>query len=595
MTIFISCSLADKDIFDELAEYLRQRGHIIYPRSGKYLSSLLITSLRKDIAESDFFVALISENFSNSKIALTELNIASFTGNATILPFILGSASVPVSVADIDCEKADSKEELVEKVLNCVTLLENTEKHEDSPGGMDQKNGNQKDGNQEEGDQEEGIQEEGIQEEENQEEGIQEEGIQEERIQEEGIQDCNNSAAGYSNENENISNEGISDDSSSHGKVNKGTLTGRNDTVQPEIYNTENKIAALRKAFAGNQLTLVCGAGISSDSAIPTWHDLLVNILNDIYSDHDPSNPDDMVSAEYLLSLMPESNLILGKYLRILLADSFEKVVQKHLYANYNQKRGLNSCTEDNSIESISTGDSYTESSSTGDSSIESSSTGDSYTESSSTEVSYTEDGSAEQNLTCHDDETPILKAIVELAHPKNSDGRLESIITFNFDDLIEKALTNHGIDCASIWKEGQTCRPDQLPVFHVHGFLPNQEELDSPNLVFSEESYHSQFNDPYSWANLTQLNSFSTDVCLFIGISLSDPDLRRLLDIIWGKNHACKHYIIMKKSDRKSKTDEIANMLFEQDAYLLGLNVIWCSEFSEIPDILSRIAGTIL
>ena len=548
MTIFISCSLADKDIFDELAEYLRQRGHIIYPRSGKYLSSLLITSLRKDIAESDFFVALISENFSNSKIALTELNIASFTGNATILPFILGSASVPVSVADIDCEKADSKEELVEKVLNCITLLENTEKHEDSPGGRDQKNGNQKDGNQEEGDQEEGIQEEGI---------------QEERIQEEGIQDCNNSAAGYSNEN--ISNEGISDDSSSHGKVNKGTLTGRNDTVQPEIYNTENKIAALRKAFAGNQLTLVCGAGISSDSAIPTWHDLLVNILNDIYSDHDPSNPDDMVSAEYLLSLMPESNLILGKYLRILLADSFEKVVQKHLYANYNQKRGLNSCTEDNSTESISTGDSYTEYSST------------------------------EQNLTCHDDETPILKAIVELAHPKNSDGRLESIITFNFDDLIEKALANHGIDCASIWKEGQTCRPGQLPVFHVHGFLPNQEELDSPNLVFSEEAYHSQFNDPYSWANLTQLNSFSTDVCLFIGISLSDPDLRRLLDIIWGKNHACKHYIIMKKSDRKSKTDEIANMLFEQDAYLLGLNVIWCSEFSEIPDILSRIAGTIL
>ena len=475
---------------------------------------------------------------------------------------------MPVSVADIECEKADSKEELVEKVLNCVTLLENTEKHEDSPGGMDQKNGNKKDGNQEEGDQEEGIQEEGI---------------QEERIQEEGIQDCNNSAAGYSNEN--ISNEGISDDSSSHGKVNKGTLTGRNDTVQPEIYNTENKIAALRKAFAGNQLTLVCGAGISSDSAIPTWHDLLVNILNDIYSDHDPSNPDDMVSAEYLLSLMPESNLILGKYLRILLADSFEKVVQKHLYANYNQKRGLNSCTEDNSIESISTGDSYTESSSTGDSSIESSSTGD----------SYTGDSSAEQNLTCHDDETPILKAIVELAHPKNSDGRLESIITFNFDDLIEKALANHGIDCASIWKEGQTCRPDQLPVFHVHGFLPNQEELDSPNLVFSEEAYHSQFNDPYSWANLTQLNSFSTDVCLFIGISLSDPDLRRLLDIIWGKNHACKHYIIMKKSDRKSKTDEISNMLFEQDAYLLGLNVIWCSEFSEIPDILSRIAGTIL
>ena len=162
MTIFISCSLADKDIFDELAEHLRQRGHIIYPRSGKYLSSLLITSLRKDITESDFFVALISEDYSNSKIALTELNFASFTGNSTILPFILGSASVPVSVADIDCEKADSKEELVEKVLNCITLLENTEKHEDSPGCRDQKNGNQKDGNQEDGNLEVGIWKKGI-------------------------------------------------------------------------------------------------------------------------------------------------------------------------------------------------------------------------------------------------------------------------------------------------------------------------------------------------------------------------------------------------------------------------------------------------
>ena len=149
---------------------------------------------------------------------------------------------------------------------------------------------------------EEGNLEEGNLEEANLEEGNLEDGNLEEGNLENGNLDCNNSAAGFSNEN--ISNDGISDDSSSHGRVDIGTLTGRNDTVQPEIYNTENKIAALRKAFAGNQLTLVCGAGISSDSAIPTWHDLLVNILNDIYSDHDPSNPDDMVSAEYLLTLI---------------------------------------------------------------------------------------------------------------------------------------------------------------------------------------------------------------------------------------------------------------------------------------------------
>ena len=568
MTIFISCSLADKEIFDQLAECLKQRGHTIYPRSGKYISSLLISSIRKDISESDLFFALITEDYSNSRIALAELNIAVFTGKARILPFISGSASVPVSIDDIDCEKTDSKEELVEKVLSCVTLLEDTEKHEDLPEGRKQEDGNQSRRNSVVEDPDDRPQYNGNQDDVN---------------PESRNQDHKNNAEGFSNEKN--PQERISDDSSSDGRFDNGIPMGIDDTIQPQTYDTEKKIAALRKAFAGNQLTLVCGAGISSDSSIPTWHDLLVNILNDIYSDHDPSNPDDMVSAEYLLSLMPESNLILGKYLRILLADDFEKVVQKHLYADYNQKRNLTS----------STGGSSTDSGSTGDRSTDCSSMGISSTGGSSTEGSSRDGDSERQDLTCRDEETPILKAIVELAHPENCNGRLESIITFNFDDLIEKALANHGIDCASIWKEGQTCRPDQLPVFHVHGYLPNQEELDSPNLVFSEESYHSQFNDPYSWANLTQLNSFSTDVCLFIGISLSDPDLRRLLDIIRGKNHACKHYIIMKKSDRKNKTDEIANMLFEQDAYLLGLNVIWCSEFSEIPDILSRIADTAL
>lgn len=97
---------------------------------------------------------------------------------------------------------------------------------------------------------------------------------------------------------------------------------------------------------------------------------------------------------------------------------------------------------------------------------------------------------------------------------------------------------------------------------------------------------------DPYSWSNLIQLNTFSANICLFIGISLSDPNLRRLLDISWRKNQRCKHYIIMKKPPQKNKADEITTMLFEQDANSLGLNVIWCSDFSEIPNILYGIVN---
>lgn len=318
--------------------------------------------------------------------------------------------------------------------------------------------------------------------------------------------------------------------------ADKNTLLfKKNELVNNEDSDVDEKISILKSALIENQLTLVCGAGISRDSSIPTWNELLINILNEIYSNEQSSNTDNNVTAEALLSLMPQSNLILGKYLKIILKDDFDKTVQKHLYLNYN---------------------------------------------------SFYEHKPVNPNL-----ETNIMNAIVELSRPKRRGKQLESIITFNFDDLIEDALSNHSIEHVTIWKEGQVYGMDALPIFHVHGFLPNKKNFEEPNLVFSEESYHSQFIDPYSWSNLIQLNTFSTNVCLFIGLSLSDPNLRRLLDISWRRNQRCKHYIIVKKSPQKNRADEIATMLFEQDANSLGLNVIWCSDFSEIPGILLRIA----
>lgn len=322
------------------------------------------------------------------------------------------------------------------------------------------------------------------------------------------------------------------------------TLFQKKSTAKSERKDIEEKIALLKNALIDNQLTLVCGAGVSRDSSIPDWNDLLVNILNEIFFNDDSNASKSKILAEDLLSLMPQSNLILGKYLRLVLKNDFEKMVQKHLYAYYNQDRDF--------------------------------------------ETSMMVQG---QEIINYALETDMMKAIVELARPKRRGKRLESIITFNFDDLIECALSKHNIEYCSIWKEGQIYGIDALPIFHVHGFLPNQREIDSPNLVFSEEAYHSQFIDPYSWSNLIQLNTFSTNICLFVGLSLSDPNLRRLLDISWRRNQRCKHFIIMRKAPQKDRTDEISTMLFEQDANSLGLNVIWCSDFSEIPSILSSIA----
>lgn len=444
MKIFIVNSKKDEEIYVNLANNLYKKGHTVFNSIDINIGEVWNYKIKEAIHESDFIIAIITENFLNSSWAQAELSSLVFgTKNIRLLPVVVGDVFIPSFIAQYQYIKVNSEKDIVPAVLNDIANLRNIE---DNP-----------------------------------------------------------------------------------------LLFQKNENTQIEENTLEEKIDLLKAALIDNQLTLVCGAGVSRDLSIPTWNELLVNILNEVYSnDHDDLNTKNKVTAESLLSLMPQSNLILGKYLKLILNDNFNKIVQKNLYLYYNQFY--------------------------------------------------------EYDPIYLNSETNMMNAIVELARPKRSGKRLESIITFNFDDLIEKALERNHIEHVSIWKEGQTYGVDLLPIFHVHGFLPNKSNFEEPNLIFSEEAYHSQFIDPYSWSNLIQLNLFSTNVCLFVGLSLSDPNLRRLLDISWRRNQRCKHYIIMKKLPQNNRADEIVNMLFEQDANSLGLNVIWCSDYSDIPDILLKI-----
>lgn len=300
-----------------------------------------------------------------------------------------------------------------------------------------------------------------------------------------------------------------------------------------EQSDTNKKISLLHNALINNQLTLVCGAGVSKDSRILLWDELICSIITDVYFDKTKNSE----FIKELLKSLPNSNIVLGKYLKLIIKDDFEDMLRKHLY----------------------------------------------------------------QNIMKNDTspyKTDMMNAISKLARPDRLGRRLESIITFNFDDIIEKALLINDIDNCAIWDEKQEPMVHELPIYHVHGYLPQNEPskhykqdqpVDNSNLVFSEETYHSQFINPYSWSNMIQSSAYLSKVCLFVGLSLSDPNLRRLLDISWRQNHKRKHYII-KCKPKKDDVSEVTTWLFEQDANTLGLNVIWCSDFSEIPQILRKI-----
>lgn len=203
-------------------------------------------------------------------------------------------------------------------------------------------------------------------------------------------------------------------------------------------------------------------------------------------------------------------------------------------------------------------------------------------------------------------DKSKIVEAIVELSKQKRNQKPLRSIITFNFDDLIEESLTKNKIEFKSIFSEGERYRDIEIPIYHPHGFLPRTKNLTSKNdIVFSEDTYHSQFIDPFSWSNLVQLNHLNNSTCLFIGISLTDPNMRRLLDVSMRKNGKDEknHYIIKKRysvedlyPDSTSvkpidrKVLPVLESIEEQDANSLGFNVIWINDFKEITEVLLEI-----
>ena len=114
-----------------------------------------------------------------------------------------------------------------------------------------------------------------------------------------------------------------------------------------------------------------------------------------------------------------------------------------------------------------------------------------------------------------------------------------------------------------------------------------------------------------YGILTVPQLAALTQNTCLLVGLSLTDPNLRRLLDVAMRKNPQgiLHHYIIRRRHDERSlwagmedpTGDERellhtlrrrAHVLEEQDANSLGLNMIWVDEFEEIPEILRGIAA---
>lgn len=310
----------------------------------------------------------------------------------------------------------------------------------------------------------------------------------------------------------------------------------RDDRKQREHY-----VEALRAAYARDSLALFLGAGVSKSVQFPDWNDLVKRVAIKLFERLAASRLTDREkdeAYEYFQSRIPASPLIVARLLRDSLGDDFTEQVRDALYT-----------------------------------------------------------GASASAM------SPLIKAIGSLCVPRRDRVGLAAVVSYNYDNLLQSELNTRNVPFRVVLSDGDEPLSGQLPIYHVHGFLERGSELSEVHkraLVLSEETYHNQFIDPYLWANLIQLNLLRNNTCLFVGMSLTDPNQRRLLEITFTKKPTVRHYAIMRDTwlDSGSKPlsgsikalPRIFRGLEERSYERLGVSVIWVRDFAEIPEVIRSI-----
>jgi len=292
-------------------------------------------------------------------------------------------------------------------------------------------------------------------------------------------------------------------------------------------------ITDLHKAYKNNKLVLVLGSGISTVFGVPKWEDLLTKLLIYVIK-NDPDVSEELANIyRKSFSLDP---LIMARFIQnaATVKNNGETKFKQLVKKVLYENEILNS-------------------------------------------------------------ESKTIPAIGKMIN-NNSICGLDSVISYNYDDYLERHLDS--IDCQykPIYSADQSALTNSLSIYHVHGFLPKSGPASEDELILGEASYHNQYYDVYKWSNVIQLSKFLNSTCLFIGFSLKDPNVRRLLDVAFKQSlqSSNKHYIFRKRHERKSESEK-AIMDFDEridtsDAMSLGIKTIWINEWDDISLYLSKI-----
>lgn len=213
---------------------------------------------------------------------------------------------------------------------------------------------------------------------------------------------------------------------------------------------------------------------------------------------------------------------------------------------------------------------------------------------------------------------TTTLMQIVRTLVDKDEDSKLPTaIITFNADSLLHSLIVIFNVklhfektnkyllpkeDFRKVTRTFQSWA-DCIPIFHLHGSLsPTTDDFDSTkdsrdSLIFLESSYNEVASNMYSWAQTTFLYSSTNSKLIFIGLSMSDPNIRRWLSwtnqlylkelnsVTEGEGQSLPHLWIRTKDN----SDEVQKFL-DLSLWHMGVKIGLIEDYQKIEETLKKI-----
>lgn len=188
----------------------------------------------------------------------------------------------------------------------------------------------------------------------------------------------------------------------------------------------------------------------------------------------------------------------------------------------------------------------------------------------------------------------------------------IRAIVNFNFDAILGVYLqARYGGKrriLRTIERPSAGAVPGRIPVYHLHGYLVfNQRRFrhldkEAPDLrVLTEQEYFDFFNQPTRMGSYSFLHLLREHSCLFVGLSLRDDNIRRLLHYSrcermsgyvaegrtrrYAESRSTRHFALLQRS-----TSAEINALTELSLQRLGTKIVWYDEHTEVPGVLGAV-----